>query len=178
MVRLVALATAAFAAAPVLVAAGKASVRNHCPHSAYVTSVGGSDSQTHELQPGAKLHQEFETGLFGGGISVKLSNDNSLSKITQFEYTLAGPLVFYDLSNINGYPFEHGGVAITPSDHSCPAVHCPPNVPCKAAYNTPDQNTATHGCQSSTSLNLELCPETSKPSKRAAHSHATRHAHH
>jgi len=51
----------------------------------------------------------------GGGISLKIATGKDDSFIPQFEYThlLDNPRVYYDMSNINGYPFEIWGLYLS-----------------------------------------------------------------
>lgn len=138
---------------------GKAIVKNNCPRPIYLDSVGGSsNSEPKEIKPGSDYSESYRHSPGGGGVSIKISNtkEGVSAHPMQFEYTLVGQL-YYDISNINGYPLEKGGVSLTPSQGKCPKVNCPPGEECKAAYNTPEQNTATHACSPSTDLILELC---------------------
>ncbi|KAI9830544.1 MAG: hypothetical protein M1819_005502 [Sarea resinae] len=156
----VATALAAFTS---VVSAGTATVQNNCGYDVYVWSVADqADAPMTTLNSGNPSYSEaFRTNGNGGGISIKLSTQNDQSTVTQFEYTLSSDEsnVYYDLSNINGNPFEQGGTSLTPSDSSCTSVSCAAGVSdCTGAYNQPDDNWATQGCSSSTDLTLTLCP--------------------
>ncbi|KKZ59820.1 hypothetical protein EMCG_05349 [[Emmonsia] crescens] len=155
---LVATATT-FAALLPSVLAGTARVKNNCPHPVYLWPVANTGNvPSHTINPGGTYDEQYRANPNGGGISLKISNTPSDATITQFEYTLAGSKVFYDISNINGYPLVHGGVSLTPSSGQCPAVICPAGEHfCNGAYNQPDDNHATHACSSSADLTMTLC---------------------
>ncbi|OJD15632.1 hypothetical protein AJ78_04124 [Emergomyces pasteurianus Ep9510] len=150
-------AATAFAALLPNVLAGTAMVKNNCDCPVYLWSVANAGNvPRHEIKPGETFSEKYRSNPNGGGISLKISKTYSDAVITQFEYTLAGPKVFYDISNINGYPFEDKGVSLT-SSSGCPEVHCPAGVKrCKGAYNNPD-DIATHACSSSSDLSMTLC---------------------
>lgn len=139
---------------------GKAIVENKCGHDAFAQSIADrADAKMHKISPGDSYTETFKLNDNGGGISIKISDDKDLKEVSQFEYTLSDDgKVFYDLSNIDGYPFKEGGVSITPSDDSCPVVNCEGGVAkCKDAYNHPKDDHATKGCSAETDLHLVLC---------------------
>ncbi|KAL1956618.1 hypothetical protein VTO42DRAFT_6965 [Malbranchea cinnamomea] len=140
---------------------GNAIVRNQCHRPIHIWSIADSNQQKSEIvQPGGVYSEQYKTNGNGGGISIKIAYEDSQNDVSQFEYTLAPAegKVYYDLSNINGYPFQAGGASIIPSDGSCPRVNCPPGVKeCKDAYNQPFDDHATKACSDSTDLTLTLC---------------------
>ncbi|PGH02920.1 hypothetical protein GX51_04376 [Blastomyces parvus] len=153
-------AVAAFATLVPSVLAGNAIVRNNCPFPVYLQSVGNTGNvPEHTIQSGGVFQEQYRENPNGGGISLKISNKPSGAQITQFEYTLAGPKVFYDVSNINGYPFVDYGLSLASTTHAgCPAINCPPGVKlCHDAYNKPDDNHATKACASASDLTMTLC---------------------
>ncbi|EEP81994.1 predicted protein [Uncinocarpus reesii 1704] len=130
-----------------------------------------------KLSSGDKYSEEYRKNDNGGGISIKLSLDKDQKEVSQFEYTLDDPKVFYDLSNIDGYPFKDGGVTIVPSDDSCPKVTCEAgDGKCSEAYNKPDDDHATHGCPQETDLHVVLCAG-KKGAKLRQKRHIPRHPH-
>lgn len=161
--------------------AGTASVTNACSFPVYLWSVSNSAGSMQTLESGSGSYSEaYQTNADGGGISIKISNDTSQESVTQLEYTLQGSNLFYDLSNINGYPFMEGGVSLSPSMSSCNAVSCPPGVAeCSGVYNDPNDNEATSGCTSACNLQLTLCSGGSSKrdvevETREPHSHSHR----
>jgi hypothetical protein len=161
---------------------GRAIVQNHCDHEVYLWSIADSaDVKMTKVDAGGSYEETFQPNNNGGGMSIKISDKDSQDHVTQFEYTISDDenKVYYDLSNIDGYPFEKGGVTISPSDESCPVVKCPPGVSkCEEAYNKPDDDHATHGCPLSSDLELILCAGNSKPSsKKTVHRKMPRHPH-
>lgn len=140
---------------------GRANINNQCKETAYIWSIADSaDAQMVTLSPGGSYSEIYRVNMNGGGISLKMAATPSQGQVSQFEYTVgdSGSRVYYDLSNINGYPFKDGGISITPSDSSCVPVACDAGVAnCHEAYNQPYDDYATHGCPISSDLNLVLC---------------------
>ncbi|KAK2763763.1 hypothetical protein FQN54_009380 [Arachnomyces sp. PD_36] len=138
---------------------GNAIINNKCSHDIYLWSIGSSaDAEQHTIASGETFSENYRTTSNGGGVSLKMSLTESQDEVSQFEYTIVEPQVFYDLSNINGYPFAEGGITIEPSDSSCPSISCEAGEPnCKEAYNQPYDDWATKGCDCSSDLVLNLC---------------------
>lgn len=153
---------------------GSAIVNNKCSHDIYLWSIDSSaDAKQHILSSGETYSENYRTSSNGGGVSLKMSLSEDQDKISQFEYTIVEPQVFYDLSNVNGYPFSEGGITIEPSDSSCTSITCEAGEPnCKQAYNQPYDDWATQGCDCSTNLVLNLCADgsSSGPSSSGASS--------
>ena len=77
---------------------------------------------------GGSYSETYKTNPDGGGISIKLASvSNTEGEVTQFEYTLTN-LIYYDVSNINGYPFQQWGMNLIPSDDTCRSIMCPAGV--------------------------------------------------
>ncbi|WEW60486.1 hypothetical protein PRK78_005973 [Emydomyces testavorans] len=152
-------AIAAFASVFPVAFAGSATIQNQCSDDVYLWSIADSaGAEMKTLHSGGSYTEKYRSNGNGGGVSMKLSLDKNQDKVTQFEYTLNKPKIYYDLSNINGYPFKNGGVTITPSDGSCPTVSCSAgDGNCQQAYNKPDDDHATHGCPDSSDLHVVLC---------------------
>lgn len=154
---------------------GKAIVKNQCADPVHVWSIAGKAAdETTTIESGGEYSETYQENSNGGGISIKLSYDENDKEISQFEYTLAPSesKVYYDLSNIDGYPFQHGGAAITPSDDSCPKVNCPAGVKeCKDAYNMPFDDLATKGCSEESDLTLVLCSDSTGSKVRPRRDH-------
>jgi len=149
---------------------GKANIQNNCEDDAYIWSIAhcaAEDMVT--LKPGESYSEDYRTNENGGGISLKISLNKDQKEVSQFEYTISETehKVYYDLSNIDGYPFKDGGISITPSDDSCPKVDCKPGVEkCEEAYNKPDDDHATKGCSLGTDLDFVLCTGGGKKVKK------------
>ncbi len=173
----------ALAATPVFFAYvsayGSAIVKNSCGEDVYFWSCGEHPGDMITVKAGQSHTQGYYSKPDGGGpslkIGVKYSEGPKKGQIpdiwdlpppdmTQFEYTVgtAGPpakAVFYDISNINGYPFVSGGVKMTSSDSSVNVV-CPKGVKqCQAAYNQPFDDRATGSAPDHLDLTLELCSD-------------------
>lgn len=170
---------AALASALPVIAKGTAVIENKCADDVYLWSIADSaHEEMKTLKTGDKHTEEFRINKNGGGISIKLSLDKDHKSISQFEYTVSDDgKVFYDLSNIDGYPFKDGGVSITPSDDSCPKVVCAAgDGKCKEAYNKPDDDHATKGCSKDTDLRVVLCSG-KQGAKLKGKSYIPRHPH-
>ena len=175
----------ALVATPVLAAYvnaqyGNAVVKNSCGDAAYFWSCGDSEGPLVVIGPGSSHTEAYYTKSEGGGPSLKIASayasgpkigkapasiyDLPQPNITQFEYTVGSPgppanMVWYDISNINGYPFVNGGLKMTSSDGSV-NVACPANVEyCQSAYNAPHDDHATGSAPQSVDLTLELCSD-------------------
>jgi len=97
----------------------------------------------------------------GGGVSLKIATDFNDSFINQFEYTYRpdNPRIYYDISNINGYPFEDWRLYLSPSSASCTSISCDPGVAlCPDVSNQPNDDFAVQNCDVSANLTLSLCP--------------------
>jgi len=175
----------ALAATPVFAAYvnaqyGTAIVKNLCGNAAYFWSCGDSEGPLVVIGPGSSHSEAYYTKSTGGGPSLKIASsyasgpklgqapasifDLPQPNVTQFEYTVGSPgppanMVWYDISNINGYPFVNGGLKMTSSDGSV-NVACPAGVEyCQSAYNAPHDDHATGSAHQSVDLTLELCSD-------------------
>ncbi|TVY32931.1 Secreted thaumatin-like protein [Lachnellula occidentalis] len=106
----------------------------------------------------------------GAGSSIKMQFGNGDSNNPlQYEYTIAGGNMFWDLSAINSAgpndPFYKENVKVTPTGKgvgsgSCSAVKCPANQVCGDAYNQPDE-VKTRACPADTGdMWVDLCMPT------------------
>src|SRR5215471_19558600 len=120
------LAAAALAILAPTALAGQACIENQCAQDVWLWSVADVYNVAPvTLATGKSYSEEYRINKDGGGVSMKLSLSDSQDCISQFEYTLTGSMIFYDISNINGYPFKEHGMTLSPSDSSCPQVVCP-----------------------------------------------------
>jgi hypothetical protein len=153
------LAAVLLALAPTAMA-GTATVVNNCGFPIYFASVGQSQHANMAQMQGSYSESYGEQG---NGISIKLSPSEG-GPVSQFEITPSGGKIFYDLSNIDGYPFADGGMSLSPSmsndpnNPTCVPIDCPAgDSVCTAAYNQPD-DTRTHVCSEQANLVLTMCP--------------------
>jgi hypothetical protein len=145
---------------------GTAFIQNWCNFEVYVWSVANVPNYTiNYLAPIiGDFSETYRTNPDGGGISLKIATIPDDLYITQFEYTYHtdNPNVYYDISNIEGYPFEIWGLALSPSTPSaplCSSISCDPGVAlCPDAFNKFSDNYAIRNCDVSTDLTLTLCP--------------------
>jgi hypothetical protein len=151
-------AAAILAAIPAVNALGQAMVENKCDFPVYLWSVSDEVNPMQTLDANSGNYSEsYRTNADGGGISIKISRDQSQNTVTQFEYTLTNTL-WYDVSNINGYPFQDWGLTLVPSEDGCPNVLCAAGVAaCSDAYNIPTDNHATSACSTEANTVLVLC---------------------
>ena len=142
---------------------GTAFIQNWCNIEVYVWSVANVTNNTvNRLPPTVGTYNEtYRLNPNGGGISLKIAILPFDTDITQFEYTYnsSNPYVYYDISNVNGYPFEEWGLTLVPSYPNCSSISCAPGVQlCGDVYNKFNDDLATHHCDLSANLTLILCP--------------------
>ncbi|KAI4154864.1 MAG: hypothetical protein LQ340_001391 [Diploschistes diacapsis] len=159
---------------------GTTTVINNCGFDVWLDRVTDVDSGMNIGLPanGGTWSEPYQTREDGGGISVKVNGggkrDDILisvdcssiyiatdaSNIAQFEYTVNfdSAQVFYDLSLVNGDPFAPYNQGLHPDDQTCTQLACQPGEsPCAAAYNSPEENPATHGCGQTANLVYYIC---------------------
>jgi len=161
-------------------------INNQCSFPVYLWSVGDTSSEMITIEPnGTPYSEEYQTRA-EGGIALKISTVlGNTTVVTQFEYTLSEPTIWYDVSNVNGFPFSDDGLALVPTESSCREVTCPAGEgSCHAAYTVWNDNYATAACASTSDLTMTLCPSPSPTERDAvpeavaeAVSHAHAHAH-
>jgi len=154
------IATSAIAATLISqVNAGSAVVKNECPSDVHLWSVGDTPGVMQTVPSGGVWSEPYYSKSGGGGISIKITtDDDQYGSVTQFEYTLDGATLWYDISNINGYPFVDSGLTLIPSDDTCRTVVCPAGVElCSDAYNVWNDDQATAACGSAADMTLVLC---------------------
>jgi hypothetical protein len=145
---------------------GTAFIENWCNFEVFVWSIADVPNNTiNYLAPtNGSFSEIYRTNPNGGGISLKIATIPDDSYITQFEYTYHtyNPNISYDISNVNGYPFEIWGLALSPSTPSapnCTSIYCDPGVAlCPNVYNVPTDDYVMRNCDVSTNLTLTLCP--------------------
>ena len=139
---------------------GSAIIQNHCSYPISLASVGSSPGTVVHVPAGGSYSEQFHTTSTEAGVSIKIVKDGDpirSANITQFEYTLVTPLVYYDLSLINGDAFAGEYNAVIPATASCPQVTCQPGeVPCKEAYTQPPQR-KTKSCASNANIVYNIC---------------------
>ena len=87
-------------------------------------------------------------------VIVARQDPNSGGDRLQFEYSVSGANVFYDLSLVNGDPFEAQGFVLFPGDSSCPTLRCAPgDAACGGAYGAGQ----TKVCSADRNLQLNVC---------------------
>ena len=165
------------AASASVASAGNVVIQNQCNFPAYLWSVSNVAGPMQTLPAnGGEYTETYRNNPDGGGISMKLATDSAASNITQFEYTLETSTLWYDLSNINGYPFMAWGVSVIPSESTCNEVICPAGVAlCADAYNTPTEDYATAACTSDADVVVLLCSgaQDTTPGDKASSSYSS-----
>ena len=144
-------------------AIGNAVVKNNCGFSVYLRSVGSSVGALQTIKAGGSYSEQFRVSGTGAGISLKVDKTgdptgSGSGNIVQFEYTLSGSTVYYDLSTLNGNPFQAYYQAIIPAISTCEKVICSANEsPCLASYHPGDSSSHTKSCTSSGNLVYNIC---------------------
>ena len=143
---------------------GGVNIKNNLDQNIYLWSVGNTaDNKMHTLNAnGGTYSEDWQAPPGGGGVSIKMATKPDQSDVLQFEYTMASDTIYWDLSAINmgtDSEFVKFGFAVVPSHPGgdCPSAICKAgDVNCGAAYITPTDDHATHGCPIDTSFDLEL----------------------
>lgn len=117
-----------------LAAAGNAVVANRCSHDVYVFSVvPGKASPAVKIPARSQWKQPINAGE-GLPTSLKISNTEQIVQgaHTQFEYTVAGNSLWYDISLVDCAQGQSGencpgwsqGYSITSNDEKCGTTQC------------------------------------------------------
>ena len=142
---------------------GGVQIKNNLDFNVYLWSVGSTaDNEMHTLSPnGGTYSEEWQTPE-SGGVSIKLATKPDQSDVLQYEYTVGGDLIYWDLSVINmgkDSEFTKFGFAVEPSKPGgdCPSAVCKAgDTSCSDAYLIPTDDHATHGCPVDTAFTLEI----------------------
>jgi hypothetical protein len=116
-------ATALLASAPLANALGNAIVKNACKYEVKMCNVpasgGGYQQIDKMLQPNETYTQQYTELSNGNGWAIKLSDDENLDHILQYEYTVHNDgMLWYDLSQVDGNPW-YGNWQITTNSKNC-----------------------------------------------------------
>lgn len=140
---------------------GGVDITNNMQKDIYLWSVsdnGGGNMIT--LNAGGTYSESWQTNPNGGGISIKMAMQPEQKDVLQYEYTLQGDTIFWDLSCIDmgtGSAFTTAGFDVTSNDSGCPSASCAPgDSNCADAYLIPTDDHATHGCPSGTQMSLNI----------------------
>lgn len=152
------------ALAPVALADPQAYIKNNCPYDVYLWAVDIVRKPTTPLviKAGGSYSEPYHQ-LSSGGVSLKLSKDQSCQTPTQFEYTVAGGFIWYDGSNVDcrgsACPFYADGIYLEASDPSCPTRTCKPNQDCTGFYINFNDDINTLSCNPKASVSMYLCSQ-------------------
>jgi hypothetical protein len=158
---------------------GMAMIRNSCPYPVYIWSESHpsrpSPAAKGALLPAMGLHTETMRACPEGGVSLKISKDNTLTAPMQFEYTVWTDhvTVSYDISYLNcmkngngekdlsGCAGHDGGIQAV-GGGSCKHFACPANQWCDHnAYVVAEYgylpNAPVGGCTVDKGIAFELC---------------------
>jgi hypothetical protein len=141
---------------------GSVTVVNNTPDVLYLWSVADEASNQMVTVPanGGTYLEGWRINPDGGGISIKMACDPNQSDVLQYEYTLASPTIFWDLSCINmgqNSYFTQVGFEVVADNTNCPSAICPAGeTQCHDAYNIPTDDHATHGCDCGTHMTLKI----------------------
>lgn len=114
-----------------LALAGNAILANNCDYDIWVSSVGGS----HETAcTRVAANSQYTETLYSTGTSLKISKTDSIKngEQTQFEYTISGGKIWYDISFVNcaegesasNCPGHAEGLSMQGSNSACSAASC------------------------------------------------------
>jgi hypothetical protein len=134
--------------------AGTATVVNSCKYAVKLCNVpasgGGYEEIDRSLAVGESYSQDWTALTNGAGWSIKLSPNDSLDSVLQYEYTYQNDAtIWYDLSEVNGNPWD-GNWEIASSSASC--------VPRQAAYRyATDDAYGMQSCPADSDITVTLC---------------------
>ncbi|EEH38448.1 Bys1 family protein [Paracoccidioides lutzii Pb01] len=139
---------------PAAQAVGNAIVINKCTFPAFLNSVGSQIGPEKYLAPnGGRYSEPFRRDPQSGGIALKITRESGgLVKgapQTIYAYNLNNNLIWYDLSNVFGNPFEPKALRLSPLDNRCPTIFWPNGVP--------PAGSQTRNCQPNSDVTLTLC---------------------
>lgn len=134
---------------------------NNLSHLLYLQSVSNVAGPIQKLDAnGGRYYEDWQTNPDGGGISIKMAIQPDMSDIIQFEYTVQGTVVYWDVSLINTKshsPFMDEGFAVIPDQRDCiPAICRPFDAHCPDVYYHPDDNFAVRGCSQNIKLQMTI----------------------
>jgi hypothetical protein len=141
---------------------GSINIHNNMQDTIYYWSVSQDAGSMKSLESGASYTESWRTNPDGGGISIKMAMKPEQVDVLQYEYTLQGDTIFWDLSLIDmgtNSQFTNVGFAVTSNEVGCPSATCAPgDTACADAYLVYNDDHATHGCPSGTQMNLNIGP--------------------
>merc|ERR1712157_611545 len=127
-----------------------------CNYDVQLTAVpaqnGGFETTQHTLSPGGSWSTQWKELSTGAGWSLKLSKDQDLDHILQYEYTFQDDgTIWYDLSQVNGNPWD-GDWMITANSESST---CSPK---QVAYRyATDDAYGMQACPQDSDITVSLC---------------------
>ncbi|KAI6839967.1 hypothetical protein KC340_g2439 [Hortaea werneckii] len=135
---------------------GNAIIENMCSYNVELTVVpaqnGGYETTQHTLNSGGSYSTQWKELSTGAGWSLKLSKDQDLDHILQYEYTFQDDgTIWYDLSQVNGNPWD-GDWMITANSESST---CSPK---QQAYRyATDDAYGMQACPQDSDITVTLC---------------------
>ncbi|KAL4932948.1 putative antigenic thaumatin domain protein [Aspergillus undulatus] len=138
---------------------GGVTIINNMGQDIYLWSVAGTSAPMTILPAGEAYQETWRTNPSGGGISIKLGCSEDLSNVLQYEYTMAGEMLFWDMSSIDlkpESPLITAGFNVRIDDSSCDTVTCAPgDVNCSESYQFPNDHN-TRACSTGAAYTLTL----------------------
>ena len=134
---------------------GSTFVVNMCGFNVFVrtrTNTGTGPLST--LKPGDTYADKFQMPASGGTETlVALSDPSTASSSLIVEYSISGSTIFYDVSLVDGNPFQSEGFQLSPRNvPGCVNIDCPAN-----SANCNGAGSQTHSCSDAANLQLNLC---------------------
>ncbi|KAF2858123.1 hypothetical protein K470DRAFT_260125 [Piedraia hortae CBS 480.64] len=160
-------AAASLASVTLATPVGRAKVVNACSYPVHLCNVpaenGGYEQSKTVLQPNGTFSQVWTQLSNDQGWSIKLSKDETLSHIMQYEYTFHNDgIIWYDLSDVDGNPWD-GNWELTAISRSSP---CNPK---QQAYRySTDDAYGMQACSQDAVITVTLCSGDSKNDGAAA----------
>ncbi|KAL2036527.1 hypothetical protein N7G274_010757 [Stereocaulon virgatum] len=139
---------------------GRAQVINACSFPVYVVVCSQNPatcSGQSTLAANSGIWSQAYAPGSAGGQSIKISTTPGAGDILQFEYTNQDPILWYDISEVNGNPFGPYGFTMTSTDSTCGQGRCaPPATSCPAIFTDPT-NGVPYRCGISAGVGVTLC---------------------
>jgi hypothetical protein len=138
---------------PLVHAIGNAIVFNNCTNTIYVWSVGSTISNFQAVASNQSYTEQYRHDDLSGGITLKVTAvPNGIyinAPEADYGYTLDNQTIWYDISDVNGDPFDGSSVALVPSNGACESFIWADGVP--------PSGIQTASCSSDVDVQLTLC---------------------
>jgi hypothetical protein len=135
-------------------------IKNNMGQTIYLWTTTNIPEPMVTLPNGQTYQENWKINPDAGGVSIKISTTLNEADIFQYEYTLIGTTIWWDVSLINmaiTSLFDTLGFTVTSDNPNCLKVNCPAgDTQCNDAYLFPTDDQATRACEATTNMVLNL----------------------